>query len=50
MTVTAADTLAAGAESIKDEVLDVGTEVLPFAAVLVAFGIGWRLVRRLVKP
>lgn len=38
----------AGAETLKDTLISVGTTVLPYAAAVLALGFGWRMVRKFV--
>ncbi len=37
------------AVTLKDTVLSIGTTVLPYAAAIVALGVGWRFARKFVK-
>lgn len=45
----AVSTVTAGSLTLKDTLVDVAGNVLPFAAAIVAIGIGWRLARRFVR-
>lgn len=40
--------VGAAAGGLKDTVLGIGTEVLPYAATLVALTVGWRFARKFV--
>jgi hypothetical protein len=44
--VTAID---GAAESLKNDLLEVGTTVLPYAAALLALTVGWRFAKRFVR-
>lgn len=46
MTVSPIDS---GALALKDELVDVATTVLPYAAILAGITVGWRWVRKFVK-
>lgn len=43
------DAVEAGALGVKDNLIAIGTAVLPFAAIIVALGAGWRFARSFVR-
>ena len=42
-------TVGGAAGTIKDEIMETGVAVLPYAALIVALVIAWRFARRFVK-
>ena len=44
---TTAVTTAAG--TLKDELIAVGTNVLPYAAAVLALTVGWRFAKKFIK-
>lgn len=48
-TVTPSGAVGGAAGTLKDNLLNIAGQVLPYAAILAAVVIGWRLARRFVK-